>query len=125
MTTPIPEGKKNNERVFQVEPKTLKDNALNDELTINLRSRVTHESPMSDEARVHACAASKPLIDRLKAMLMERGYSSDSIAAISEDEVELQGIPQSLVHTFVLQAEELGKHVTYEKTLTIKFSDKI
>jgi hypothetical protein len=93
---------------------------LPDNLTIRVISTRKHENCMSEEAKIKARENAPSLVEAFN-----QNVATDEHVChwVGSDEFEINGLPKSKLHTFLLRAEELGKSITYTNTLTVKISD--
>ena len=100
------------------------DLLTNEELTIRVASSHYQESAMSQEQKITARKDAPSLYKIFETTLQSKGeYNLDEIKWNSDDELEMSYLSNNALHSFVLEAEKLGKKVTYEKSLTVKISD--
>ena len=94
------------------------------ELTIHLQSSYDHPSAMPEEIKMKK-QADAPALHELFCQTIEEkcGEANTKTYWIAPDEVEVEGLSNIALHSFILKAEELGKTVHYTKTLTVKISD--
>lgn len=96
----------------------------NEELIIKVASSHYQESPMSEEQKIEARKEAPSLYKIFETTLKSKGeYNLDEISWNSDDELEMNYLSNNALHSFVLEAEKLGKKVTYQKSLTVKISD--
>lgn len=96
----------------------------NDEMTICTKSVVRHRSPMSPEMKKLKREQLASLNDLFEEVLGQKG-ERDLVEITKDDngELWLEGLSSTALHSFILKAEELGKHVTYTKITKVKISD--
>ena len=96
----------------------------NGELTLKVASTHFQESPMSDEQKMKVRETAPSLYRIFEETLKAKGeYNLNEINWNGDDELEMEYLSQNALHTFILEAEKLGKKITYNKSLTIKISD--
>ena len=59
-----------------------------------------------------------------KILINQEEYDPSKFRWNDDNTVELKGISGSTVHKFVLELEEMGKAVTFERSLTIRIKDR-
>lgn len=96
-----------------------------EELTILMESIHEQNSPMAEELRMQKQASADSL-DALFFQTVRRKGEEEKLQAnwISETEMEVEGISEMTLHSFLLKAEQLGKKITYTRTLRVKISDQ-
>ena len=95
-----------------------------DELTIHTRSSHHHPSAMSEVLKEKKRVNSPSLVELFEQTLQEKGgFDSSRTNWINHEEVEINGLSRMTLHRFILEAEKLGKTITYTETLTVKVSD--
>lgn len=93
-------------------------------LTVNVKSTVTHESPMPDHIKEVKRKDAPCLKQLFEEVLKDKGeFFNEDIHLKNRDTVEMSELSNVALHCFVLKAQELGKKITYEKTLTVKITD--
>lgn len=94
------------------------------DMVIHLSSSNYHESAMSEarkqEVRKHAPSLPS-LFDQV--VKQKESYNPTSENWLSDQEVKLEGVSKMDIHTFILEAEKLGKKITYTQTLTVQVTD--
>lgn len=123
---------KKNMETLQVENPTnidvLEDNALSqkqsDELTIIMKTENVQESPMS-EAQKQEKRAGSPSLETLFEQTAQQKGEADILKKswVSDHAMEVEGLSNNTLHSFVLEAEKLGKKITYTRTIQVKISD--
>lgn len=104
------------------------DNVLNqeksDELTLVMKTVTEQESAMPETLKKEKQADAPSLANLFEQTLEQKG-EADSLQKhwTSENELEVEGLSNTTLHSFVLEAEKLGKKITYTKTLSVKISD--
>ena len=89
-------------------------------MTITINSKFTQPNGKSDRPTSNNVDL-KPLFEKV---LGEKGELDSSKVKWKDDEtVELNSVSNMTLHSFLLEAEKLGKDVTYEKTTTIKINN--
>lgn len=101
-----------------------KINQMNDELTLLVKTTNKQTSPMSEELKKKKREES-PSLGELFTETVEKKGELDSLKSTwtSDDEMEVEGISQMTLHSFLLRAEELGKNITYTRTLKVEITD--
>ncbi|MFY0654871.1 MAG: hypothetical protein JXQ96_22760 [Cyclobacteriaceae bacterium] len=95
-----------------------------DELTVHVKSTYQHESAMSEDLKEKKRKDAPALADLFKDTLKNKGeYHLLKEDVDENNEIEIKGLSQMTLHSFILKAEELGKNVTYSKILKVKISD--
>lgn len=92
-------------------------------LTIHVPNTVHNPCGMSTSAKKKAQENGPAMAALFEQTLQDKGaYDSDRISWVSPEEVEVAGLSQAALHSFILKAEQLGKTVTLTKTVTVKVS---
>ena len=95
-----------------------------EELTISMKSFHEQVSPMSDEMKAEKRASSPSLHKIFEETLKAKGeYPLKNFEWTSDDELEVEGLSAQTLHSFVLEAEKLGKKISYTRTTKVKISD--
>jgi len=95
-----------------------------DELIIRIESTREQKSPMPEELKKKRRANSPELNELFEETLKQKNeYSSSETKWINDNEVQVNGMSDMTLHSFILKAEELGKKITYTKTLKVSISD--
>lgn len=95
-----------------------------DEMTLVMKSTHTQMSSMPEELKEKKRKASPSLDELLRATAEKKGELDKlSVKWTSNDELEIEGISQMTLHSFILKAEELGKNITYTRTLRVDITD--
>ncbi len=103
---------------------TLLGSEGSDELTIHLRSSHLQVNAMSDESKFLARQKGPALMDLfIETMKSKGGSGSVKSNWLDHSEVEVRGMSHMTLHSFLLEAEKLGKNLEYVKTLTVKITD--
>ena len=94
------------------------------ELTIHhLESEHVQESAMPEEMRM-AKSKDANLAYLLNEVLESKGELSEVKKEwIGKNEVKMEGMSNMTLHSFILKAEELGKKITYTRTLKVTITD--
>ena len=97
---------------------------VNDELTIAIASKHVQPSAMPEDLKMKKRAEAPKLEQMLEETIKVKG-ESDAIQKNwnTEGELEVEGLSDMTLHSFILQAEALGKKISYTKTLKVKISD--
>ena len=111
-----------------VQEKVVRDQSTdlltNEELTIKVASSHFQDSPMSAEQKMDARKDAPSLYAIFESTLKSKGeYDLDQIKWNSDDELEMKYLSNNALHSFVLEAEKLGKKISYEKVLRVKVSN--
>ncbi|WP_421762983.1 hypothetical protein [Ekhidna sp.] len=101
-----------------------KSNESHDEMTLVMKTTNTQISSMSDEMKAKKRRASASLEEMFRNTVEDKGQL-DALKSswTSDDELEIEGISQMTLHSFLLKAEELGKNITYTRTLKVEITD--
>lgn len=94
-----------------------------DEMTIHIVSSFTQPSAMSPGLKEKKRNSSPSLQSLLETTLDEKGEANRKTKWLSNNELEIEGLSKMTLHNFVLQAEALGKSVSYKRTLTVSITD--
>ncbi len=97
---------------------------LNDELTLLMKTSNKQISPMADDMKKKKRAESASLGELFQNTVAENGELEALKATwTADDEMEVEGISQMTLNSFILRAEELGKNITYTRTLKVEITD--
>ena len=92
-----------------------------EELSIRINSSHYHKSAMSEKMKKEACENSPSLSELFDATLQKKGELDLVQSKIVDDNtIEVEGLSQATLHSYILEAEKLGKTVEYKKSFTIK-----
>lgn len=95
-----------------------------DELTLIVKTENVQESAMSEEQKQVKQSASPSLATLFDQTVQQKGEAAQLKRSwVSDSELEVEGLSSMTLHSFVLEAENLGKKITYTKTLQVKISD--
>ncbi len=95
-----------------------------DELTLIIKTENVQESAMSEEQKQEKRAMAPSLETLFDQTVQQKGESAQLKKSwISDSEIEVEGLSNTTLHSYVLEAEKLGKKVTYTRTLQVKISD--
>lgn len=95
-----------------------------DEMTLVMRTTNTQTSTMSEKMKQTKQNASPSLNALFLNTVEDKGELSQLKTELSDnDELEVEGISQMTLHSFLLKAEELGKNITYTRTLKVEITD--
>lgn len=95
-----------------------------DELTLIMKSENVQESAMSEEQKQEKRATAPSLENLFDETVQLKGESSQLKKNwISDSQMEVEGLSNTTLHSFVLEAEKLGKKITYTRTIQVKISD--
>lgn len=100
------------------------NNEARDEMTLVMKTTNTQISSMSEEMKAKKRKVSASLEEILRNTVEDKGQL-DALKSrwTSDDELEIEGISQMTLHSFLLKAEELGKNITYTRTLKVEITD--
>ncbi len=93
---------------------------IKNQITIMLNSLFIHPSPFKKKAEDLTDEDIKKMFE--STMRKKGGMRSSELNWVDDNTVEVTNFPGLAVHNFVLQMEELGKQVTFERTTKIKIS---
>ena len=95
-----------------------------DELTLHMKTVQVQESAMPEHLKQEKRVTS-PSLNELFQETVERKGEIETVQQhwVSDQELEVEGLSNTTLHSFLLEAEKLGKKITYTKTLTVKISD--
>ncbi|MFZ9027739.1 MAG: hypothetical protein ACO2Z9_01925 [Crocinitomicaceae bacterium] len=93
----------------------------NNEISINVNQEFYHANPMSGKS--NSSSNSSELKQFVTDYFKSKGMELSDEDWVSENEVKIQNIPGLALHSLALRAEEQGKNISYERTLTIKISE--
>ena len=99
-------------------------NNAKDAMIINVKQVVKQESPMPENIKNEKRLQAESLENILKRVINEKGEASDvSIQKSASNELEIEGMSKTTLHSFLVKAEELGKSITYTRTLKVEITD--
>lgn len=93
------------------------------ELAISMKSSHSHPSPMPESLKTQIRADAPSLLELFHHTVKSKGDHLSKKAWTGDQTLEVEGLSQLTLHSFILQAEKLGKNVEYVKTLTVKITD--
>lgn len=94
------------------------------ELTIHTRSSYIDPSGMSENSKKEAQENAPSLYAIFEDTLKAKGeYPLSKCDHMNSNEILVKGMSQQTLHTFILEAQKLGKTIEYTKTVTVKISD--
>jgi len=94
------------------------------QLSIQIKSTHAQESAMPEELKRQVQKNSPSLYELFDDTLRRKGEAQSVTSRfVDEDILEVEGLSNLTLHSYVLEAEKLGKKVEYIKTLTVKISD--
>lgn len=95
-----------------------------EELTVIMESIHEQNSPMTEQLRKEKQAEAPSLEELFFQTVQRKGEESKlNTNWISDTEMKVEGISVMTLHSFLLKAEQLGKKITYSRTLSVKISD--
>lgn len=94
-----------------------------EEMTISSESVVRHRSTMKEEIKQLKRKTMGSLEELLAQVVHEKGEDHVKVSRDKNEEMVVEGLSSTALHSFVLKAEEIGKNITYTKTFTVKISD--
>jgi len=96
----------------------------NDELTLTVKTINAQISSMSADMKAKKQSEADSLEEMFVETVTQKGESNTlTINRNSERDLEIEGISQMTLHSFLLKAEELGKNITYTRTLKVEITD--
>ena len=99
-------------------------NLQNDELTIKIASSHFQESPMNEQQKREARENAPSLFKLFESTLKEKGeYNLEELKWNGDDELELEYLSNNALYSFVMEAEKLGKKISFEKVHKIRVTD--
>ncbi|WP_425392429.1 hypothetical protein [Ekhidna sp.] len=102
----------------------VKASNTNDELTLSMSTVNTQTSPMTEELKKKKQSESPDLEELFMEVVRQKGEMEKlEMNRTSQNEFELEGISQMTLHSFLLKAEELGKTITYTRTLKVEITE--
>ncbi|MDW3194266.1 MAG: hypothetical protein R8G66_17965 [Cytophagales bacterium] len=106
----------------------LQENVLNqkhaDELTLIMKTENVQESLMSETSKQEKRAGAPSLETLFEQTAQRKGEAANMKKSwVSDSAMEVEGLSNNTLHSFVLEAEKLGKKITYTRTLQVKISD--
>ncbi|MEO9851659.1 MAG: hypothetical protein ABJH72_22085 [Reichenbachiella sp.] len=99
------------------------DTQTAEELSIRLKSSHDHPSPMPAQLKNDVRKNASSLYELLDSTIKSKGESLSKKEWVEGHTLEVEGLSQMTLHSFILQAEKLGKRIQYTKTLTVKITD--
>lgn len=93
----------------------------NKEISINVNQEFYHANPSS--GKKNSTSSSSDLKKFVIDYFESKGMKISDENWISDNELKIQNIPGLALHSLALRAEEQGKNISYERTLTIKISE--
>ena len=95
-----------------------------DEMTICVETINEQKSPMSEALKSKVRANADSLKKIFEDTIQEKGeFPLEKAEWKNENEVTVTGLSPMTLHSFVLKAEQLGKKISYERTLKVKITD--
>lgn len=95
-----------------------------DELTLRLDSFHEQNSSMNEKQKAEKRAKAPSLYSLFQKTLESKGdYPLDKCEWNTEKELQVGELPAMTLHSFLLQAESLGKKITFSKSLKIQITD--
>jgi len=92
---------------------------------MTLISNALGQSASSKEQENSSGGSRSDIRQLFEKVMKEKGaYHPDRFQWLDDETVEVTFMPGLPVHNFVLEAEALGKKVTYEKKTIVKITDK-
>lgn len=99
-------------------------NKEHDEMTLVMKTTNTQTSSMPEVLKKEKRDDAPSLEEILKNTVEAKGEIEEMKSSwTSEDALEIEGISQMTLHSFLLKAEELGKNITYTRTLKVEIKD--
>lgn len=113
------ESKQNNE-INQLS----RSDKRNDELTLIMSTVDVRTHSMSEDLKRRVREKSPGLEELFIATVERKGEGEKlQVNRLSDSELEIEGISQMTLHSFLLRAEELGKNITYTRSLKVEITD--
>ncbi len=91
------------------------------EISINVNQEFYHANPIAGKS--NSSSSSSDLKQFVSDYFKSKGMELSDEDWISENELKIRNIPGLALHSLALRAEEQGKNISYERTLTIKISE--
>lgn len=91
------------------------------EISINVNQEFYHANPMAGKSS--SSVSSSDLKQFVSDYFKSNGIELTDEDWISDNELKVGNIPGLALHSLALRAEEQGKNISYERTLTIKISE--
>lgn len=92
------------------------------ELTIHLTNSYAQPCCMPEDIKKQKQENAPELKEVFMDTVVNR-LNVNEVNWMGEGEVELSGVSNKELHGLILKAEELGKSISYKKTLSVKISD--
>ena len=110
--------------VLTAKRKSSSNKVNKDELSIRMTSVNVQESAMPAELKQQVQKNAPSLYELFDIVLDEKGETSQVKSKfVEEDVLEVEGLSKMTLHSYILEAERLGKKIEYTRTLTVKISD--
>ena len=93
-----------------------------DELSLVMHQTIKHPSPMSATLKHEKRASKESLENLLKKVIQDKG-DAVHINQLGDKEFEIEGLSSMTLHSFILKAEELGKNVSFKKSIKVQITD--
>lgn len=101
----------------------LKEKYADDELIITTSTSHKQESAMPDSLKNQVRENSPLLLELFHQTIKDKGDDLTKRRWVGDQTLEVDGLSHATLHSFILEAEKLGKSVEYVKTLTVKIAD--
>ncbi len=95
-----------------------------EELSIQMKSTIHHPNAMSEMQKSAAQKDAPSMAQLFESTMRSKGeFNPSKMNWVDDNVVEVEGLSQMALHSFLLEAEALGKEVTYTKQTTIRISN--
>ena len=102
----------------------LRSKKRGDELTLIMSTVNEKTSSMPEDLKRKIRDRSLGLKELFIATVERKGEGKKlQVNRLSDSELEIEGISQMTLHSFLLKAEELGKKITYTRSLKVEITD--
>lgn len=102
----------------------LRSKKRGDELTLIMSTVDVRTSSMPEDLKRKIRDRSLGLKELFIATVERKGEGKElQVNRLSDSELEIEGISQMTLHSFLLKAEELGKKITYTRSLKVEITD--
>ncbi len=98
--------------------------SANEELTLRVKTVNVHTSPMSDDHKRKPRENAPSLKKIFHETVKNKGELSNvKVTEDTDGAYEVRGLSNLTLHAFILEAEKLGKKVTYKRTLEVSITE--
>ena len=95
-----------------------------DELTLCVNKVIRHKSPMPEDLKKKKKSNAESLEKMLEKFLEQKGEADAvEIRRNGSSELVIDGLSSQTLHSFLVKVQEIGKNLTYTKTLKVEITD--